>query len=276
MTTKYVKLFENWLVEADEAVKPFDASNPGGTLVVDITVGDMFKDESVVATTLASVLNKAIAKKDSPDVEQTIKVEKFQFETKGDKEAFQKSIKESKYAFPMTNIDTNKKYFINFFDIDEETMKKLEAMAESDQTLLLVSPASGEYSKESKRESLKSRPIIELTNDVFLLGCDSNFKKWSDYPGGVGADTSILDLKKKTNFQLLTGSTITSESCNMLGLFQIMSDPNLKKTAIKSMAFKSFPKSDFNLVQVASTMGYKIPKDYSVKQGGITKTEKQA
>lgn len=275
---KYVKLFEAWLNEDESKseVKPFDPSNPSESLIVDITVEDMFKDEATVAPTLASILNKAIAKKDSPDAAKSVKVERFQFEAKGDKEVFQKSIKEYKNGIPMTNVDTKTKYFINFFDIDPDVMKKIESMVEANQTLLLVSPESGEYSKVIQRESIKSRPSIELTNDVFLLACDSNVKNWNEYVSSLGGNTSLMDEKNKVNFQLLTGATITSETCNLLGLFQIMSDPNLKKTAIKSFAFKSFPKSDFNLSQVAKTLGYKIPKGYTAKQGGIEKTEKKA
>lgn len=264
---KYVKLFEHWLYEAEGGVKPFDPKNPGATLLVDITVGDMFKDDETVSATLESVLNRAIAKQDSPDAPKSVKVERFQFEFEGDVEKLKSSLKEIKNAIPVTNVETNKKYFVNLFDLDSDTRANFDKLVAQNQTLLLVSPASGEYAKESKRESLKSRPNIALTNDVFFLGCDPDAKSWNGYISALGDKTSILDVKKKTNFVLLTGDSISANTCNLIGLFQIMSDSAVKKTAISKLSFKSYPTGDFNMEQVAKTLGYKIPKDYSSKQG---------
>lgn len=266
---KYLKLFENWLNEAEGEVKPFDPKNPGASLVVDITAGDMFKDDQTAATTLESILNRAIAKQDSPEAPKAVKVERFQFEFEGDLEKMKSSMKENKYGLPITNLDTNKKYFIQLFDLDSDTRGNFEKLIAQNQTLLMVSPASGEYSSESKREALKSRPVIELSNDVFILGCDLNAKTWNGYTSSVGEGTSVLDAKKKTNFILLTGGTISANDCNLIGLFQIMSDSAVRKTAISKLSFKTYPTGDFNMEKVAKTLGYKIPKDYSSKQGGI-------
>ena len=72
---KYVKLFENWLNEAEGgAVKPFDAKDPGETLVVDITEEDLYKDPKVMHIILQSMFNRGAAKKDSPDVPEAIEV----------------------------------------------------------------------------------------------------------------------------------------------------------------------------------------------------------
>lgn len=263
---KYVKLFENWLNEAE--VKPFDSKNPGETLIVDITVEDMFKDDVTAASTLESVLNRAIAKKDSADAPKAVKVERFQFEF-NDKESLQKALKENKDGLPITNVDTKTKYFIQYFDIESEAMGNFEKLIEGNQTLLLVSPEGAEYAKESKRKALASRPVIELTNDVFLLGCDPNAKTWDGYVSTLGGGTSIMDTKKLVVFSLLTGTTITVNNCNLIGLFQIMSDSAVRKTAIAKLSFRSYPTGDFNMAQAAKTLGYKIPKDYSSKQGGI-------
>ena len=71
---KYVKLFENWLNEAEGEVKPFDAKVPGTTLVVDITQEDLLKDSKETHKILQSMFNRGMAKKDAPDVEESIKV----------------------------------------------------------------------------------------------------------------------------------------------------------------------------------------------------------
>jgi hypothetical protein len=268
---KYIKLFENWLNEAE--VKPFDASNPGETLVVDITVGDMFKDDKTIASTMESVLNKAFAKKDSADVSKSLRVERFQFEFK-DKGAFQTYLKEHPSALPLTNIDTKEKYFIQYFDLDSNDISSIEKLIENNQTLLLVSPEGSQYSKEMKRKNLDTRPVIGLTNDVFLLACDTDAKTWDGYPSTFGAETSIMDTKNLVKFNLLSGGSVNVNTCNFIGLFQIMSNPNVRKTAIEKLSFKTYPIADFDISQVAKTLGYKVPDNYTSKQGGIKQTSK--
>ena len=63
---KYVKLFENWLNEAEGEVKPFDAKVPGTTLVVDITQEDLLKDSKETHKILQSMFNRGMANISAP------------------------------------------------------------------------------------------------------------------------------------------------------------------------------------------------------------------
>lgn len=95
---KYLKLFENWLNEADGGgAKPFDANNPGATLVVDITQKDMLnltKDYDKLGDCLSSFLNKGFLKKDPLGAgEYKVSVTKCEIiESKGGKDSYGNSI----------------------------------------------------------------------------------------------------------------------------------------------------------------------------------------
>ena len=76
MAMKYVKLFENWLNEAEEA-KPatFDSKKPSKTLIVDISQENIAKiDPNWQAAWLRTILNKAYYKKDTTDFDEDLKV----------------------------------------------------------------------------------------------------------------------------------------------------------------------------------------------------------
>jgi hypothetical protein len=62
---KYVKLFENWLNEAEEGkseVKPFDPKKPYETLVVDITNEDFAKSDKKQKIVIESILARCFDK----------------------------------------------------------------------------------------------------------------------------------------------------------------------------------------------------------------------
>jgi hypothetical protein len=78
MAMKYVKLFENWLLEAEgEVAKPatFDPKKPSKTLIVDISQENMAKlVPDWQASWLRKILNKAYYKKDTIDFDEELKV----------------------------------------------------------------------------------------------------------------------------------------------------------------------------------------------------------
>ena len=70
---KYVKLFENWLNEADEAKpatfdseKPFDFSKPNETAIVDITGKEVGNDPLQVQKVIETTINRIKGKRDEP------------------------------------------------------------------------------------------------------------------------------------------------------------------------------------------------------------------
>ena len=52
---KHIKLFENWLNEAESTAKAFDPKKPYNTLVVDITKEQLFADETKTARVIDSL-----------------------------------------------------------------------------------------------------------------------------------------------------------------------------------------------------------------------------
>jgi len=80
---KYVKLFENWLNEAEEGkseVKPFDPKKPGETLVVDITSLDFNQDDGKYSSRImGSILGKCV-KKNEKEKDSELTIIKFNIE----------------------------------------------------------------------------------------------------------------------------------------------------------------------------------------------------
>lgn len=80
---KYLKLFENWLNEAEEGkseVKPFDPKKPGETLVVDIDGNDFSIDDSkYTSRIIASMLGRCV-KKDEKGTDPELTVIKMKID----------------------------------------------------------------------------------------------------------------------------------------------------------------------------------------------------
>ena len=242
---KYVKLFENWLNEAEGGgVKPFDPSNPGATMVVDITNKDLSKP---YIESLKKIIPSIIAKctKKSEDVSKSdiegIEITTFYFD---DDES-------SGNNYTVMKLKKDK--------LDSNATMKINIRTES------VSTAFNEYN------SLKGEPILYFSTEKFSsdsINKEGFIKRSSNgffiFPTtldvgdpkdfGLNANCSILPWNPKLSVPFQ--STLGKLCKYILGGFQ---DPNELKKDAKPQ-------------EIAKALGYEIPDNYTPGQG-VEKTK---
>ena len=170
---KYVKLFENWLNEAE--VKPFDPKAPGATLVVDITQEDLLKDPKETHTILQSMFNRGMAKKDAPDVEESIKVIPLYV---GDSKApndepFKTPQGSTTIASIIVNDSEGKKYYVKVNTGGSQLEDELKALQKNKTPIFLVTSSKNEAWHVDK----DGVEIIQPSNEVVILLPENN-QKW--------------------------------------------------------------------------------------------------
>ena len=246
---KYIKLFENWLNEAE--VKPFDAKAPGATLVVDITQEDLLKDSKETHTILQSMFNRGMAKKDKPDVEETIKVIPLYLGDPKDsnKDPFL-SQASSSGSLVMKSIIVNdgegKKYNVKVETGGSQLEDDLKSLQKNKTPIFLVTSSKN----ESWHVDKDGVEIIQPSNEVVIL-LPGNNQKWEikdpkDF--SLNVEFSILNGKKLSTSLISLGSIVKNIG-NIASKAQLVND----KAAT--------PK------EIAGILGYKIPDNYAPKQG---------
>ena len=255
---KYVKLFENWLNEAEGEVKPFDAKVPGTTLVVDITQEDLLKDSKETHKILQSMFNRGMAKKDAPDVEESIKVIPLYV---GDSKAPNKdpflSQASSGGSLVMKSIIVNdsegNKYNVKVETGGSQLEDDLKALKKNKTPIFLVTSSKNEAWHVDK----DGVEIIQPSNEVVILLPENN-QKWEI--------KAAKDFSLNVEFSILNGKKL---STSLISLGSIVK--NIGNIASKAQLVNDKAATP---IDVAGILGYEIPKDYTPKMGGVKKLEK--
>ena len=255
---KYVKLFENWLNEAEEgssSVKPFDSNKPSATLVVDITQEDLLKNPKETHKILQSMFSRGMAKKDTPDVEESIKVIPLYVGDPKDsnKDPFLEQATASGSLLMKAIIVSDNEG--NKYDVRVETGGKqledeLKSLQKNKTPLFLVTSSKNE-AWFSDKDGVK---IIQPSNEAIILLPENN-QKWEiknakDF--SLNVEFSILNGKKISNSLISLGS-IVKNIANISNKSPLSND----KTATAG--------------EIAKVLGYEIPENYAPKQGVETK-----
>ena len=253
---KYIKLFENWLNEAE--VKPFDANNPDETLVVDITEEDLYKDPKVMHIILQSMFNRGAAKKDSPDVPEAIEVIPLYVgwaKQVNPKEPWHLTSEGNLKGFYVRGVNGEEYTVVNKLNGDDlgKTIETLEALHKEKTPIFLVTNAKDSWFEKKEDGNL----FINLKPNNILLLPNWNSGKWEiKNPKGFALDSKI-----EYRGQERKGGFFNQQ---LGGLVESMS--NFGKSGWASSV--SHP------TELAKTLGYEIGKDYTPKMGGVKKLGK--
>ena len=252
---KYIKLFENWLNEAE--AKPFDANKPSETLVVDITQEDLLKNPQETPKILQSMFNRGMAKMDKPDVEESVKViPLFVGDPKAPtSEPFKIPQGSTTIASIVVNDSEGKKYYVKVETGGTQLEEELVALQKNKTPIFLVTSSKNDawhFNKDGQVE------IIKPSNEVVILLPENN-QKWEiknpkDF--SLNVEFSILNSKKISNSTISLGSIVKNIG-NIASKSQLSND----KTATPKL--------------LADMFGYQIPEDYAPKQG-VTKREERS
>jgi hypothetical protein len=254
---KYLKLFENWLNEAEGGVKPFDPMKPDETLVVDITEEDLYKDPKVMHIILQSMFNRGVAKKDSPDVPEVINV--IPLYVGWSKQVNPKEpwhVKDNMFkGFYVRETNGEEYTVVNKIPIDdyENTMILLENLLKEKTPIFLVTNANDNWFEKNEDGNL----LIKLNNkNMLLLPKDLSGKWLIENPKGFALNSKIQtrDGERRGGFykQVLSGIV----------------------ESISGIGTSGWCNSTGRPTQAAKILGYEIPDNYTPKMGGIEKTKR--
>lgn len=254
---KYVKMFENWLLEADGGgIKPFDPNKPYETLVVDIAGKDMPKDSAGIGTVLASVFNRMIAGEDSPNAKETVKVTpakvvRYTNIKEGGGQSSAEISAEGKnfaYKFPRS-LDSSSKIQEYLKDAED---RKLD--------IFFVTPPGYEF------EENKAPQINWKDNKILLMIPKYNNDSFDGDGFFASSDYNLRFLVSVKPFQE-AGNWSIGELSQIIGSF---GNSNSRETMM------SVSNSTGGYKGIAKALGYEIPEKYTPKQGGIKKGDKKA
>ena len=246
---KYVKLFENWLNEAE--AKPFDANKPGETLIVDITQENLLKDSKETSKILQSMFNRGMAKKDKPDVEESVKVIPFFVGDAKDSNAEPfKQAASSSGSLVMKSIIISdmegKKYYVKVETGGSQLEDELKSLQKNKTPIFLVASAKNEL-WHTEKDGIE---IITPSNEVVILLPENN-QKWeikSPKDFSLNVEFAILNGKKISTSPISLGSIVKNIG-NIASKSQLSND----KTATPKL--------------LADMLGYQIPEDYTPGKG---------
>ena len=252
---KYVKLFENWLNEAEGEVKPFDAKAPGATLVVDITQEDLLKDSKETHTILQSMFNKGMAKKDAPDVGESIKVVPLYVGNPKlpAKDPYLIPPGTEKITSIIVNDSEGNKYNVKVETGGSQLEDELKALQKNKTPIFLVTSSKNEAWHVDK----DGVEIIQPSNEVVILLPENN-QKWEI--------KAAKDFSLNVEFSILNGKKL---STSLISLGSIVK--NIGNIASKAQLVNDKAATP---IDVAGILGYEIPKDYTPKMGGVKKLVK--
>jgi hypothetical protein len=241
---KYVKLFENWLNEAEEGkseVKPFDPKKPFETLVVDISQDDiMGVDGKDVRKTLDNILAKCISKseKTSGSV-PNLTVNRYDW-----------TDWELRGSIPTLILRSSdgSVYTVKLPQKSTDFVKDLRAGADFDETVFYVSLYEGDDWVNDKMNIL-AKPKTFL---IFGLGPLSS----KDFL--LNVECTVISLDEKMSFM----------SKATLGSICAFATTKFENIATLSDKQAGTPQN------IAKALGYEIPDNYAPKDGGIEVTTK--
>jgi hypothetical protein len=270
---KYVKLFENWLNEAEGgAVKPapaFNPKKPSKTLVVDISQKDMaacLTTTESLQNCLYSFLNRGYFKKDplDSDEDQIICVPcRIGYSGRDEKKVgskkkyyFTQSIKNDyeDLGFP----DNRAKLIWEDPDADPDAsgdsgvdgnVKQFKEMKENKAPVFYITK-SGFIPKVDKDEVFQPSP-----GAFFLIPADTKYN-WNDTFKGTEKDFAL-----NSQFTIIDGRDLNNQTVTLGDLVLNIQDALNNNKRIKP----SSPKPQ----DIAQALGYTIPDNYTPKMGGI-------
>ncbi len=260
---KYIKLFENWLNEADNTgVKPFDPKKPEETLVVDISQEDLLKDPNRTNRILQSIFSRAMAKKDAPDVEESISVIPLYVNSKNpSKDPFiETTATEGKnrgkeiISSIMLYDYNNKLYFLKTNMLSDEQLRDEIISLQKNKTPIFI------VMKEDYDDWYEEGDInkIQSSNKNIIILFPSNLQK---YEMNDAKDFSLnVEFRIFENVRFappITLGSIVKDIAANLGKSNFIFDKSVKPQ------------------DIAQALGYEIPENYTPKQG-VTKREERA
>ncbi len=237
---KYVKLFENWLNEAEEGkseVKPFDPKKPGETLVVDISVND-FTEENIQKN-LGILLSKCIDKTEKKDNKNSnLFIQSYTL--------YGNSWKGSIATIGLKAKDGN----MNYVELNQK-LSRLSGDLMKDyenSEVFYVSLYEGD-------DWINDKKYIQKKPKSFLI-----FGFWSsdvkDF--ALNLESTVITLDEKMSFASKT----------TLGTICAFATTKFENIATLSDKQAGTPQN------IAKALGYEIPDNYAPKDGGIEVTTK--
>ena len=258
---KYVKLFENWLNEAENKVKPFDPKNPWSTSLLDISAKDVYNlfytkgaDLKLAEDVMNRILTSIYLKSDGNEKE----LKKTEFD--GSAMAFT-------FKYKPNEKDYKGKRYITFtladgteailkedswshWGMDEDNLEKLDQSG-----IGFVITDQGSTNQTITRKHKGDIHLSPKNTDTFL------------FPNGGVQDESKI--------------AITSCNYTVFRLFPTLGPPVEKSPLFNALAYASrddskalLGKGEPSLADLGNYFGYTIPDNYTPKQGGIKKIKK--
>lgn len=267
---KYVKLFENWLLEAEGGVKPFDPSKPFETLMVDITaketsvIFDKDKDLKQAESLMNRFLKSIYKKSDGPELEgETIPLKAIAFKSEFFHRDNTSELSKSKKSY-IELTDSNGNAILLMDDSEGSVIgtgwKELGLWEGRTLTIsikdnfnglvFIITKENDIQTKESKNDN---KNIVLNKGDIILAlsSMDASEKR----PSVLGQDCAVIQFGKvpQTRMSLFTALKYCADDSQ-----------KLRSTGIEKPSV------------LASYLGYTVPDNYTPKQGGIKKADKKA
>ena len=230
---KHIKLFENWLNEAESTVKPFDPKKPNDTLVVDITKDQLFGDETKTASILQSLLSKAFDKTEkisSPKVS----VQKFT--------AYDYPPTPGGFYLKLSNKTQTEGQYRVFLAKKAANELGLSDLTSLKEPVYLVT-------LEDKQDWVDERLKIKIDAKTYLL-----FKDPEDE--GQKEDFALNSI-----WQVVGGQTKDEAISCTLGQILALASTKLESSAMLKDAKAGTPQN------IAKALGYEIPENYTPGKG---------
>lgn len=231
---KYLKLFENWLNEAEEGeIKPFDPNKPLDTRVVDITNGDFEKaNEEQKRTIIGSILAKCFEKSEKI-TEPKVRVSYFKvdsFKSVGNKDDL--------YRFNLKSQD-DKPVFITC-----KNGKKLENASD----FYILTLSGDEIATGTYKDEIQSKSGSGIKR--FILVSNDKVKKAEDFV--LNSNWIVYNHDKYTKEPIIEAT---------LGNVAAFATTKLENLAMLKDADAGKPK------EIAKALGYEIPDNYTPGKG---------
>jgi hypothetical protein len=238
---KYLKLFENWLLEAEgEGSIQFNPDKPWETFVFDITNDDIYGDPVKLGGILRSVLAKSFDKKELADSKSVSVIPLYPYDFTADSKAIVLYSKPSgqgdKYSIPTETSKFAQKLKSLGVDFRDFT---------DNQTIYLVTLGNNQNWKDKDNN-------IQITPKNFFVFADSKPK----------------DAKHSLNSEWITVTDIANPMKATLGQIAAFSSSKFENVALLKDKNVGTPNA------IAGLFGYEIPEDYTPKAGGATKKGK--
>ena len=237
---KYLKLFENWLNEAEEGSKTFSPDKPWETLVFDVSNEDMFGNTEKLNTILKSILAKSFDKTELKDSNSVSVVTLYPYDFSADSKGI------ILYSKPSGQGD---KYVIKT-DVVKFSQKLKSIGIEftdfrDNQVVYLVTLGTNQNWKDGENN-------IKIDPKTFF----------------VFADNKPQDEKPVLNSEWVAVTDIQNPTKVTLG--QIAAYSSTKFENLATLKDKSLG----SIVSIAKMFGYEIPETYTPKKDEVKKIAK--